>query len=559
MYRSFRVLPTGMLAIGVVSLAIGCSGTIGDAASEGPENGPGSPGPGVGQPATPPVGGGAPAVSDAPTTCGPKEIGVSPMHRLTRHEYDNTIRDLIGESLDIAREFTEDERAGEFSGNFHTPISELQLGQYATAAAAVAERSKALLGKLVPCDPATGNVSCAESFIRQFGRRAHRRPLDDGEVARYRQLYELGSTGAGFPNGIKLVIEAMLQSPHFLYLVEGPGPLTQHQLAARLSYFLWKGPPDNALAGAADAGKLGNLEGFRSEARRLMADPRAQHMIADFHTQWLGLEKMAKLPKDPTLYPGFDSLRVAMAEETTRFVGEVMKEDGKLSTLLTAGFSVVNGPLATLYGKTGGADWKRIELDRTQRAGLLTQGSFLAMHGALDGSSPIRRGLAVRERFLCAEVPPPPPGADQNVPESEPSKTTRQRFDNHRTVASCAACHVLMDPIGYGFETYDGIGRFRTTENGVKVDDSGSFAGTDVDGPFQGARGLADKLATSSQMQACVTTQWFRYAFGRLETRADDCVIKTLSKRFADSGHRVPDLLLAIVESDAFRTHRGEE
>jgi hypothetical protein len=527
-------------------VALGCTGSIGDV----------QPGPGGGAPSSP--AGPAPA-ADAPRTCPAGQLGPSPLHRLTRLEYDNTLRDLLGEDPRIARDFTEDERAGTFTGNSFTPISEMQFTQYATAAGTVAERAAALLPQLVPCDPAADPAGCATRFIKQFGRRAYRRPLEDGELARYQRLFDVGRGGADFANGVRLVVQAMLQSPKFLYLVEGPGALTQHQIAARLSYFLWNAPPDAQLSAAADAGQLATVAVLRQQAQRLLSDPRALVMIADFHTQWLGLERLPKLQKDQTRYQEFDGLRGAIIEETGRFVAEVMtSEGGRLESLLAAPYAVVNGPLGALYGvSAGSADWHKVTLDPKQRAGLLTQAGFLAAHGALDGSSPIRRGLAVRERILCADMPVPPPGADQNGPPLTPSITTRQRFDKHRADPSCASCHQLMDKLGYAFESYDGIGRFRTTENGVTVDDSGEIIGTDVDGPFRGAAELAHKLAGSPQVQQCVTRQWFRYAFGRLETPLDQCVLDSLVKRFTGADRRVADLLLAIVESDAFRTYRA--
>jgi uncharacterized protein DUF1588/uncharacterized protein DUF1585 len=252
-------------------------------------------------------------------------------------------------------------------------------------------------------------------------------------------------------------------------------------------------------------------------------------------------------------------LRPAIMEETTRFAAEAMKTDGaRLQTLLAAPFTVVNGPLAALYGApAGNADWHRVTLNGKERAGLLTQAAFLSANGAFDGSSPIRRGLAVRERVFCAEMPIPPPDVDNNVPPLMPGDTTRQRFDRHRADPSCAACHELMDNLGYAFESYDGVGRFRTNERGKPVDDGGSVVGTDVDGPFKGAAELAHKLAGSKQVQECLTTQWFRYAFGRLETKVDACVLDGLGKTFAKNELRVADLLLAIVESDAFRTYQA--
>ena len=346
-------------------LALGCTGSIGEGRpSPGTGNVPGS---GTG-PGGSPGSGNAPVAPDAPRTCSASQLGPSPLHRLTRLEYDNTIRELLGEDLKLAREFNDDERAGNFTGNSFTPISEMQFTQYATAATAAADRVVALLPRLVPCDLAGDAVGCATQFIKQFGRRALRRPVEDGEVDRYVKLFEVGRTGAGADpaNGIRLVVQAMLQSPKFIYLVEGPGPLTQHQMAARLSYFLWNAPPDAQLAAAADAGQLGTLAGLRQQAGRLLADPRAGEMIADFHGQWLGLGRLPKLQKDQALYGEFDSIRGAIIEETGRFVAEVMSADGgRLESLLSAPFAVVNGPLAALYGVSGasgdsGARWPSI-------------------------------------------------------------------------------------------------------------------------------------------------------------------------------------------------------
>ena len=536
--------PTRRVLVGLLcgSLLAGCTGNI----SEEPG------GPGGARPVPPP--GKVTVATDAPRTCG-GQLGPSPLHRLTRLEYDNTIKDLVGEDLQLSKDFAFDERAGEFAANFFTPISEMEFNQYATAAEAVAEKAVTALGSVVPCDPAADPAGCSGKFIRQFGRRAYRRPLDDEEVTSFQKLFDLGRSGADFANGVRLVVQAMLQSPKFLYLIEGPGPLTQHQMAARLSYFLWNAPPDAALSAAADGGQLGTMAGLRQQAQRLLADPRALDTVTDFHTQWLGLEELPTETKDTKFYPDFDGFKAAMVEENGRFVREVMKTDGgRLETLLTANWTMLNGTLAAVYGMTGvTGDWQKVTLDPKQRAGLMTEPGFLAAHGSFDASSPILRGLAVRERILCAPMPVPPPGADQNFPPATPTTTTRQRFDMHRTNPTCASCHEMMDKIGYAFESYDGIGRFRTMENGVTVDDSGEFINTDVDGAFKGAPDLAHRLLGSKQAQACVATQWFRYAMGRLESDADKCVLDSIQKKFTGADLRVSDLLMAIVESDAFR------
>jgi hypothetical protein len=508
------------------------------------------------------AGGGKPMVAtDAPRTCG-GQLGPSPLHRLTRLEFDNSIKDLVGEDMQLAKNFAFDERAGEFSANFFTPITEMEFNQYSTAAEAVAEKAVTSMPTLVPCDMVADAAGCPAKFIRQFGRRAFRRPLDDGEVATYQTLFDLGRTGVDAANGVRLVVQAMLQSPKFLYLIEGPGPLTQHQMAARLSYFLWNAPPDAALSAAADGGQLGSLSGLREQAQRLLADPRALDMFTDFHTQWLGLEELPTETKDTKFYPEFDGLKASMIEENGRFVREAIKADGgTLETLLTGSWTMVNGQLATLYAVPGAVatdtTWRRVDIDPKQRSGLTTEAGFLSAHGAFDASSPIQRGLAVRERILCAPMPVPPPGADQNFPAPIPTQTTRERFDRHRTSPTCAACHEMMDKLGYGYESYDGIGRYRTTENGAMVDASGELIATDVDGPFNGAADLTHKLLGSPQVQRCMATQWFRYAMGRLEVDADKCVLDDIQKKFTSANLRVTDLLVAIIESDSFRTFQA--
>jgi hypothetical protein len=189
---------------------------------------------------------------------------------------------------------------------------------------------------------------------------------------------------------------------------------------------------------------------------------------------------------------------------------------------------------------------------------VLTHSAFLAGHGR-EGASPIFRGIAVREQLLCSELPPPPPGADVLLPPPSPNASTRDRLEQHRANPECASCHSLMDVLGYGFESFDEIGRFRTTENNKQIDDSGEFVGTDVDGAFKGPIQMARKLAGSPQVHQCVTKQWFRYALGRMETELDSCALGAVQQRFEKSGFNVPELLMALVESDAFRIRRGEE
>ena len=551
------------MALALAGALAGCMGSVGDGTTGPGGPGPSGPGSEPGGPGGPGTPGGPNVPAPTPTTCKTDQIGLSPLRRLTKLEYDNSIKDLLGVDLGLAKDFNADEMAGSFPSNFFTPISEANFTQYASAAAQAAVKTVQQLGQLLPCAAnvqANNEATCVSSFIRQFGRRAYRRPLDDGEVSRYESVFRVGRGNGDFTSGIALVVQGMLESPHFLYLVEGPGPLTQHQLAARLSYFLWNGPPDSKLSSLADTGALRTPESLRNEAKRMLSDPRAQQMIDDFHTRWLQVEKLPILSKDQTAYPEFEALKPAMQEEMRRFTTFVMGEgDGKLETLLTAPFTFANGPLAKMYGvQTSGNDWQKVELEPAQRSGVLTQSAFLAGHGR-EGASPIFRGIAVREQLLCVELPPPPPGADALLPPASPTKTTRDRLEQHRTDPECASCHKLMDVLGYGFESFDEMGRYRTTENNIKIDDSGEFVGTDVDGAFRGPIQLTRRLAASPQAQKCVATQWFRYALGRMETNIDTCTLDAVYQRFQKSEFRLPELLMALVESDGFRIRRGEE
>lgn len=545
--------PVRIVFIMAASL-IGCVGSI-DTGKGGP--GATSSGGSGGNGATG-VPGGTSSVA-GPSVCKMDQIGISPLRRLTRIQYDNSIKDLLGVDLGLSAHFSEDELAGSFPGNYFTPISESQYGQYATAAASAAFKTVERLNQLLPCAQAGGDDACAGQFIRQFGRRAYRRPLTDEEVSNYQALFKTGRA-TDFATGITLVTEAMLESPNFLYLVEGPGPLTQHQLAARLSYFLWNAPPDAKLSGLADAGALGTPQALLAEGKRMLSDPRAQAMMDDFHLRLLNLTKLDILMKDPAKYPDFETLHPLMREELTRFTGYVMSQgDGKLATLLTAPFTFANAALAKLYGMDVTGDWQKVDLDPTKRGGLLTQSAFLATHGH-EGSAPIFRGIAVREQLFCVDLPPPPPGADNMFPPPAPTKTTRQRLQMHRVNPECASCHELMDSLGYAFESFDDIGRYRTSENGVPIDDSAKIVGTeDIDGDLKGPIELGQRLAKSKTVQKCVTTQWFRYAMGRTETNLDQCTLDLVFQRFKDSDFRIPDLLLAIVDSDGFRVRRPEE
>jgi hypothetical protein len=251
-----------------------------------------------------------------------------------------------------------------------------------------------------------------------------------------------------------------------------------------------------------------------------------------------------------------------MLRETSRFADHVIRSgDGLLDTLFTSASSFIDAPLAELYGVTlpSGHDAAQpFQLNATERAGILTQAGVLAVHSHADQGSPVRRGKMVRENLLCQPLAPPPPDADTTPPEPDPNASTRDRFEQHRADPKCAGCHSLIDPLGFGFENYDGIGTFRSMEAGKPIDASGQLAGTDIDGAFVGAAELSRKLAASPQVRACLAQHWFNYALGRTKSDADACSMDAMARAFAATNN-IRDLLQALVTTDAFRYGRFDK
>lgn len=493
---------------------------------------------------------------------GAVRVGHMPLRRLTGEQYANAVRDLFGVEADVAA-FGGDEKLGPFDANYAAPVSPTMVDQFRAVAEDVAEAASLDSVALLGCDPAVV-PTCLQDWVRAVGRRAYRRPLTDDELARYETLIELGQDDAA---RVRLVIQAMLQSPSFLYQLEFglPDPaaddvvaLEPYELASRLSLFLWGSVPDDALLDAAAAGSLDDPEGLRAQAERMLEDPHARGTVESFHVQWLHLDKLAAQDKDPALYPLFDEeLRDAMLAETRRFAGHVVLDgDARLETLLTSSETWIDAPLFELYGlpvPAGHDPAEAVALDPAQRAGLLTQASFLATHAHHNQTAPIHRGVVVLTELLCQPPPPPPPDVNATPPDPVPGSTTREIFEQQTAEPYCAGCHKLINGIGLGFEGYDAIGAFREVENGLPVDQSGEVVGTDVAGTFDGAVELAHKLAESQQVRDCVATQWFRYSLGRLEGSADECTLGELRQSFADSDYDVRELMLALVQTDAFR------
>ncbi len=557
------------LCLTVLALAAGCGGLIGGGL-DGQGDEPGAPSLGG-------TGGSSPDVVKPPDVVNAcKGVTVqaapAPVRRLTRREYNNAIRDLLNDTSNTnpSRDFISDSTLGVFENNSGSPSTVLSTTQYAQAADTLARSAVAQrLSSVAPCATAGGDDTCAREFIKIFGKRTYRRPLADAEIAGLFGVYGVGKASGGYSNGIRLALQAMLQSPSFVHHIEkgvqaASGAtivaLTPYEVASRLSFFLWGSIPDAALFAAADANQLKTPAEIEAQAIRMLASDKAKASLSSFFGQWLALDKLGGADRSTKLFPLWTNARRFARAETDMFINETLwNGDAKLTTMLTAPYSYVNSSLAPLYGVMGvtGDPLVKQSLDPAQRAGLLTQASMMATTAHFDITSPVHRGLLVRKRFLCQDPPPPPPDVDVAVPAPDPKLTTRERFAQHEADPYCANCHKLMDPIGLGFENYDPIGRFRTVESNKPIDARGEvFASDDIDGTFTGAIELSGKMARSGQVRQCLTETWLTYATGTL-TSDLGCTVARLTTDFNDAGSDFRKLIVAIARSDAFRSRRA--
>ncbi len=466
----------------------------------------------------------------------------TPLRRLTRGQYDNAVRDLLGVDLQLARSFPDDLKVGPFDSNVDGPVSELSVEMYLDAAEELAAAAE--VDVLVPCAlPPDDPDACAHAFIEDWGRLAFRRPLAASESDMLLGLYAEGSED-GFETGIRMVLRAALQSPDFLYVLElSDGELSGYELATRLSFFLWNTIPDGALLDAAEAGELDDPQAFELRARQMLDDPRASEAMADFHAQWFGTRDLAEIDDAQDLTP---ELVESMQAETDAFVSDVILDgDGLLDTLFGASHSLVDDRTAELYGTD---EVGRVELDPARRRGVLTQPAVLASHTTV-----VTRGAFIRRVVLCQDIPTPPADVDTSVGDAEPGESPREHWEAHLTDPSCAGCHLLLDPLGWGFDHYDALGRWRDAHSGFPVDATGELTGTSVGGPFDGAPELIDLLLQTEQLPSCVTTNWWRYSTGRDWDESETCLQEHLNDAFLESGGDIRELLVDIATSDAFR------
>jgi hypothetical protein len=498
------------------------------------------------------------------------------LRRLTHSQYNNTVRDLLGDYSRPADRFPPEDFVNGFKNQVRTQGMPPMLAEVYSASAEKLALNAFRAGDvngLVPCKPASGrDAKCRDQFLRRFGLRAFRRPLTDIELRRYAALFSAQATKTGrFLDGARVVVEAMLQSPKFLFHAEsGPdGQFRDYDIASRLSYFLWDTMPDQRLLDAAANGELRTRADLERTARAMLSQPVAKQAADEFFAQWLRFDRVIGSVKDRRRYPEFTpELAAMMVHETRTLLGNLVWNDGNFMEAFTADYSFLNSDLAKLYGVP--APSGEFELVKfpvgAKRVGILGQASFLTSTAGPVETSPTARGIFIREQLLCQHVPNPPPGVNTEVPEPTPDKplAMRQRMQVHMESPTCAGCHRLMDPIGFGLENYDAVGRWRDTEliefgTGrsaskkveLPIDSKGEIAGI-ANSSFSDPVQIGRVLSGSRACQECVVKQVFRFAFGRLEARSDRDTVRETFGAFRESGFKFKELLVALVRSPQF-------
>jgi hypothetical protein len=495
--------------------------------------------------------------------------------RLSYSEYDKTVSDLLLTSVTPSQLFpAEQPNLGSYDDGGARGVSERLLQEIVLAAeqlAAEAVADPVRYRSLVGCEPT--EAGCRDAFVQSFGRRAYRRPLTEVEASRFVVLFDQGveliASGDAFRDGVELVLDATLQSAKFLYRAEqGDGEqddagtlLTDYEIATRLSYLFLGTTPDEELLAAAASGGLSTAPGIVEQATRLANDERVRDRVIDFHDRWFQMEGLRAAAKDPAIFPEFSpGLVGSMEAEMHAVVEEItLNRAGGIAELLTTPLGAVDASLASLYGLSGTYGESPTLVDfpfGSGRSGLLTQAAFLTGHSsASTRTSPILRGVFVLNRLLCQDVPPPPPGAEMQEPDTPPASellTTRDYFAWKTSMDACAHCHNQINPVGFAFEDFDAIGGHRTTENGVSVDASGAITISGATLAYENGAEFSERLAELSRVRSCYAVNWLNYAFGREESAADSRTLARITAGLAESPFGARELLVALTTGAAF-------
>ena len=505
------------------------------------------------------------------------------MRRLTKVEIQNSATVLLKQDQTTA--LSNLDADSQINGGYSNSDQLVVSGSFANAldlaADGIATQFKATVTKTTygaTCFASEAAAeTCAKTFVQTFGRSAFRRAITDADVTALTLVYEAGrevgidaNVGDRFATGMSWIVKAMIESPDFLYLTElgDPSvpngtatPLLPDEVANAISFSILSMPPDDTLVAAATQNQLGTPDQRAAQVLRLIgAYPDSwKQQIRQFVLQWLGINfSKPEWQKNVTALPLFSStLKDALQTETQMFIDDWATSSAgpRLDALLTTPSTFVNQVTAPLYGTTAtGTAFQKVQLDPTQRAGILTFAGFLGSTSHVAETSPVIRGKTIMQEFLCRNPPPPPPNVPPLPPPDQSAPTTtRARFDAHLSNPACSGCHSAFQPMGEAFEEFDALGSFRTQQNGFPIDSSGALVGaTGGDKPVANAIELAQVLAQSPDTLDCVARQTFRFTIGHLESGYDACNIADAKQAFSAGQLDIRQLLSSIVRSDSF-------
>jgi len=509
--------------------------------------------------------------------CGDIDPGKRLLRRLSHVEYDNTISDLFDIESSWGTAFAPDNVLHGYNNNADAlQVSSLLVDQYMNSAediASVVAGEK--LDDILPCDFSNRNLNCAEDFLMDYGTKIFRRPLNHEEMTTYLSFFDQIYCEEGFAEAMKWTIAALLQSPHFLYRAEMGAKdgnhfmLSSWEVATELSYLIWQTTPDDDLLAMAATDQLRDPAVVLEKAQEMLSDPRAAQTVVAMSEQWFSLDLLPIVAREGDYEVLSDELRSDMGKEIAKLMYHSFSDNISFGDLLTTQHSYMNTSLASYYNVTLGSEspdadgFQRVDLSSNPHyGGLLTQGALLTVHALPTTSSPIHRGVLVRERFLCQELPPPPANLDTSPPAMDPSMSTRERYEIHTSDPACSSCHNLIDSIGFGFEHYDGIGRWRDIDGDHPVDSSGELSNIDdQDIEYEGVFELSSLLADSEQVGQCYVQQWFTYGFGEGDMEEEDlfCAVEKANAYYQNSGSTLQAPLLALIQIERFFQRGGEE
>jgi hypothetical protein len=495
-----------------------------------------------------------------------------PAPRLTRRQFRNSIRDLVGPDVVIPPVTFNDIESGGFTavGSGSATVSPRTAEDYESATLEIAGQmvSEELRAGFIPCTPtATADAVCAREVLEAFGLRAWRRPLDTEELDRLVGVATNAATVLDdFYEGMEYGISAILQSPYVLFRDElgsarsdgadgDPYYYDDFELASRLSYLVWNSTPDDELLTAAGEGLLMTDEGLAAQFDRLASSERAKEGVLEFFRQMYGLAQLEELTKDPNVFvPVSAEFGPTALRETEMFIESIVFGGADIHDLLISNRTFVDSRLAAHYGipsPTADGFGEVFLPTEMGRRGLLGQASFLSIAAHPTTTSPTLRGKFIRERLLCQTIPAPPANVDTSIPEpDENARTLRERLSSHLENPDCATCHSLTDPIGLAFENYDGVGQWRAQDNGVEIDATG-----ELDGVFFGdSWDLSQAIADRDEFSQCMVQSLVRYGTASVEGARQRVGNTVLRAEFEAAGYQFMPLLRAFVMSPAFRT-----